>query len=88
MTETITISHCVVCGRELKDPIPDFGTGYFQLNDGGKICEYCYMGAYVDGYDYDRDGNKFKIEEDQPEMGLMAWTALILLAILIFGVLL
>ena len=87
MTQVV-ISNCINCGGELKDPIPDFGTGYFLSNDGRKICEYCYMGAFVDGYDYDRDGNRFKIEEDQPEMGLIAWGSILFLVALILGALL
>jgi len=52
--------NCIICGRELEDPVPDFGHGFFRLNDNRKICEFCYMTAHVEGYTYNRDGVRVK----------------------------
>lgn len=76
MTQVI-IDHCIKCACELQDPPREpNGTGFFRLNDNRKICEYCDMRNFVNGYYYDRDGNLHKQEEDLGVLPLWLYVAI------------
>ncbi len=85
MTQVV-FDHCILCGTELQDP-PTKHPGFFRLNDNRKICEYCDMRNFVNGYYYDRDGKLHKQEEDLGDLPLWLYAAIgvIFYIILVYG---